>query len=168
MSINFNQGDGMNLNNGTQRKCRTWIFQADPKRYRIEDSLQSEKQEFWNLNQHAKEVHSGDRVLIWMSGKQAGIYAIGTVLNEPMKMPDSPKGLEYWRSRKEGQRIKPRVLVRYDTILKDKPLLRTYLRCDPSLWNLKILRCAMGTNFIVEEDEWKALEEGWLNDPEVE
>lgn len=154
----------MELNGSHQRKCRTWIFQADPNRYRIEESLQLEKQEYWNLNQHAKEIHAGDRVLIWMCGKQAGIYAIGTILNEPIKMSDSARGLEYWRSQREGRRVKPRVLVRYDTILKDKPLLRVYLRCDPDLWGLKILRCAMGTNFTVEDDEWKALQENWLDD----
>jgi hypothetical protein len=60
---------------------QTWIFQANPERYRILESLSAQHVELWNLRQHAHDVHAGDRVLIWLSGQDAGIYAIGTVLS---------------------------------------------------------------------------------------
>jgi hypothetical protein len=145
-----------------RQKANAWIFQANPNRYRIEDSLQLEKQEFWNLNQHAKDIHSGDRVLVWISGSSAGIYALATVLSEPTLRPDSAKGLTYWRSRQDGQRPKPRVIVRYDKILLENPLLRVFLKCDPALWGLSILSQPRGTNFTVTEDEWNALIQ-WLS-----
>lgn len=142
---------------------RFWIFQANPNKYRIEESLKLEREEYWNLNQHAKKVDVGDRVLIWICGKEAGVYAVGTVVTEPELMPDSDKGMKYWLASNEGRRVKPRVLVRYDEVFLDNPLLRKYIRCDPALWNLQILRQPRGTNFPVSEEEWFAIRM-WLDE----
>lgn len=141
---------------------RTWIFQANPNKYQIHESLQLEKKEYWNLRQHAKAVHAGDRVLIWICGKAAGIYAVGKVLTEPAIRPDSAVGLSYWITKRDGRQPMARALVEYNKILLDEPLLKDFIQCDPSLWNLRILASPRGTNFSVSEDEWEAIS-GWLN-----
>lgn len=143
-------------------KRNTWIFQANPNKYHIEKSLRNESEELWNLNQHAKKVKVGDRVLIWLSGKKAGIYGIGTIASKPTKQADSVKGMSYWINKKQGQRKVPRVLVKYEEVFYDNPLLKIYLEYDPKLWNLQIIRFAVGTNFPVSEDEWLAIKE-WLD-----
>ena len=140
---------------------QTWLFQANPKRYRIEDSLRQEDGELWNLNQHADDVREGDRVLIWMCGAQAGVYAIGTVLADPAASVDSPEGQAYWTDPKDGERRKPRVPVRYDRVMTDRPLLKAYLVHDPELDGLSVIRQPRGTNFRVTTDEWRAVER-WL------
>lgn len=150
----------------TARGQRTWIFQANPNKYRIEESLQIEGAELWNLNQHTTEVEVGDRVLVWISGRKAGIYAIGTVTTSPLLQADSTTGQEYWRDPREGRRAKARVGVRYDRVLLDRPLGKTYLEWDPQLRNLAILRRPRGTNFTVSEEEWAALRV-WLEDDEA-
>src|SRR4051812_2923132 len=104
-------GQTSTSSNKTQLHRRTWIFQANPQKYRIFDSLQSVQEEWWTLNQFTREVHVGDRVLIWVSGKNAGIYAIGTVVEEPIVRPDSVEELIRWVDRAEGLQEKPRVLV---------------------------------------------------------
>lgn len=141
---------------------KTWIFQANPNKYRIEESLQKEKQEYWNLNQHAKHIKKGDRVLVWISGEQAGIYAIGTVMTSPILKSDSEKGISYWYDPREGRRVKPRVVVKYDEVMLNNPLLKLFLQYDPALWNLNIIRAPRGTNFPVDKDEWEAIKE-WLD-----
>jgi 5-methylcytosine-specific restriction protein B len=148
-------------------KPQTWIFQANPNKYRIEESLQVEQAEYWNLNQHARKVRAGDRVLIWISGKDAGIYALGTVVDDPYSRPDSPAGISYWYNPVEGQQVKPRVLVRYNRIFLDRPLHKVFLEFDPVLSNMKILRFAQGTNFAVTEEEWLAIN-SWLDEPLVD
>lgn len=144
-------------------RARTWIFQANPAKYRILDSLVAEREEYWNLNQHAKSVRPGDRVLIWVCGDEAGIYAQGTVMSSPIIIPDSNRGLTYWNLKAEGKRPKARVRVRYDHLFLDKPLLRQYLECDPGLSGLQILRSPRGTNFPVRDEEWEAIH-AWLQD----
>jgi len=143
---------------------RAWLFQANPNRYRIHESLEAEREEFWNLNQHVADVHAGDRVLIWVCGKEAGIYAIGTIVGEPEVRPDSAAGLGYWLQSAEGRQPKARVRVRYDRVLLDRPLRKAYLECDPVLARLKVLQVARGTNFPVSDEEWCALA-GWLAGP---
>ena len=139
---------------------RTWVFQANPARYPIEDSLRSEQGELWNLMQHAREVRAGDRVLVWISGPDAGIYAIGTVQTDPVDAPDSTEGQAYWTDEREGLRPRPRVLVTYERLL-DRPLLKCYLEWDADLDGLAILRQPRGTNFRVTEAEWAAIR-SWL------
>jgi hypothetical protein len=140
-----------------------WIFQANPNRYRILESLQNESEECWNLNQHADDVRVGDQVLIWISGSDAGVYAVGTVVAPPAITPDSVTGQAYWLEAEQGKRAKPRVRVRYDRVLIDRPLLKPYLEADPNLWSLRILQFPRGTNFAVEREEWQAIQE-WLDD----
>lgn len=140
---------------------RTWIFQANPNKYQIHESLQLEKKEYWNLRQHAKEVKIGDRVLIWICGQDAGIYATGRVLTDPSIQPDSATGLSYWITKRDGRQPMARVLVEYDRVLLDDPLRKAFLQCDPALWNLKILAAPRRTNFAVSEEEWQAINT-WL------
>lgn len=139
----------------------TWIFQANPRLYQIEQSLQVEQEELWNLRQHQRQVQLNDRVLVWISGKRAGIYAVGTVRTSPVIEADSPKGIGYWNDKRQGYRPIARVLVRYDRVLLDRPLLRDFLLCDPALWNMSIFRNPRGTNFTVTEAEWQAIKV-WL------
>lgn len=141
---------------------RTWIFQASPERYRIIRSLSSQSEEYWNLNQHARRVRAGDRVFIWVSGSDAGIYADGRVLTNPVTMSDSAVGVAHWINPIDGVRPKPRVLVRYDRVFVERPLGKSLLEWDPILRHLRIMRFPRGTNFPVTEVERVALER-WLD-----
>ncbi len=145
------------------RRPRTWIFQANPSRYRILESLRTESEEYWNLRQRAREVAPGDRVLIWLSGDEAGVYALGTVMSAPILTVDSPTGQGYWNDKAERKRARSRVRVRYDRVLLDRPLFKDFIACDPDLWNLAILRQPRATNFPVTGAEWRALRR-WLED----
>jgi 5-methylcytosine-specific restriction enzyme B len=149
-----------------ERETRVWMFQANPGKYDIYESLALEKEEFWNLNQYTREVGAGDQVLIWISGADAGVYAVGTVLSDPVIRSDSSTGIGYWVDPSEGFRAKARVRVRYDRVLLERPLLKTYLQADPALWDMRILRFARGTNFPITPDEWSALCQ-WLNEVTV-
>lgn len=155
-------GNNETINKISSTEKSTWIFQANPNKYDIFTSLKKEKQEYWNLNQQAKKIKMGDRVLIWISGSEAGIYAIGTVISEVIFRPDSPKGISYWFKKSSGKAKKPRVLVRYEKIFIEEPLLKIFLRYDPNLTNLNIIRSPQGTNFPVTKEEWLAIQD-WIN-----
>lgn len=156
-------GDGRKTGKQPRPGTQIWIFQANPAKYAILDSLRTEPEEYWNLRQHANEVALGDRVVIWLSGKQSGVYAVGTVVASPVDMADSPSGQTRWSDKKAGTRVIPRVLVRYDRTFLGCPLYKDFIACDPDLWQLEILRRPIGTNFPVTAMEWRALQ-GWLDD----
>jgi EVE domain len=140
----------------------TWIFQANPRKSKIFKSLEVETHELWSCRQHANRIKDGDRVFIWISGKESGIYAIGRVNGQPSLRPDTPIGMDYWANPLDGLVSEMRVWVQYERRLLDAPLLREYLRCDPRLWELKILKQPLGTNFQVTDDESDAFDV-WLN-----
>jgi hypothetical protein len=124
----------------TDSAIKHWIFQANPGVYKILESLSRENAEWWNLNQHAAAVKIGDSVAIWISGADAGIYALGEIVEGPISMPDSIRGQRYWNNKEDGLKTKPRVRVKYSQVLTDRPLLRVFLEADPELWDLRIIR----------------------------
>jgi predicted RNA-binding protein with PUA-like domain len=135
-----------------------WIFQADPKRYRLLDALVELDEIVWQVNQHQREIHPGDKVFIWQAGSDGGIYGIGEVTTEPAPTPtDDP----YWVEAEKERMTPPRTGVKLKIIkrLVDHPLLKSQLREDPSLDSLSILKLARGTNFPVSTEEWTRLEE---------
>ena len=149
----------------TVSATRYWIFQANPSRYAINDSLRREREEWWNLNQHASLVKPGDRVAIWLSGDDSGIYAIGTIIEGPVNRADSTQGQRYWTNPADGKREKPRVKVHYDQVIVNHPLYKAFLEADPQLWDLRVIRFPRGTNFPMTTTEWSALKE-WLPEEE--
>jgi hypothetical protein len=156
---NRRRRNGIETNEG---EIRHWIFQANPDRYRIHDSLGQEAEEWWNLNQHADEVRVGDEVAVWISGAEAGVYALGKVVEGPITRPDSARGQGYWRDAAAGSRAKPRVRVRYDRVISDRPLLKVFLLADPDLWDLSVIHAPRGTNFPVRAGEWQRLQ-NWID-----
>lgn len=139
----------------------TWIFQANPNLYDIHQCLNLESRDLWSCVQYRTKIAKGDRALIWISGKQAGIYAIGTIMTDPAFQVDSEIGMKYWTNPDMGQRPRPRAWVKYEKVLIDNPLLKSYLQWDPELWDLSIFANARGTNFPVSNEEWEAIAK-WL------
>jgi len=58
-----------------------WLFQGNPKYYRIMDGIRDFEQMLWSVTRYAKDMVSGDGVLVWVSEEQAGIYAIAIIVN---------------------------------------------------------------------------------------
>ena len=142
---------------GISQVTKYWLFQANPTKYRIFEALEQKEEDYWNLNQHASHVNVGDRVLIWICGNAAGIYAVGTVMTAPVVMPDAPSGATYWRPPSNGSQPRPRVLVRFDQKFLDQPLAKAFLQTDPVLSGLRVLHQPRATNFMVTDEQWAAL-----------
>jgi hypothetical protein len=69
----------------------TWILQANPKMYNIDEALKDEVVIYWRIPQYTNDVNAGDRVLIWRSGKQAGFIGWGVALTPPQRYDMSGK-----------------------------------------------------------------------------
>ena len=64
---------------------KVWIFQADPNRYNVISALSDPAlgSLCWQVNQYKNLIKQGDVALIWMSGKEAGVYAVAGVTSDP-------------------------------------------------------------------------------------
>ncbi|MEM9884891.1 MAG: AAA family ATPase [Bacteroidota bacterium] len=59
-----------------------WLFQANPKIFRLREALRSEILETFAVKSHQKKIEIGDKVIIWQTGKEAGVYALAKVTSE--------------------------------------------------------------------------------------
>lgn len=122
-----------------------WVFQANPtKVYRIIDALKAGLLQSWMVNQYKKEIQTGDKVILWVSGEAAGIYALATVTSPVHTAMVEEEEYEYFIDQskiEEGTRVN----LRLDYNLVDKPILKEQVLTTPQLLDLK--QGTQGTNF---------------------
>ncbi|HAC66087.1 MAG TPA: EVE domain-containing protein [Cyanothece sp. UBA12306] len=131
-----------------------WLFQANPKYYRIVDAIQELEKMPWLVTRYAKNMAIGDGILVWIAGTNAGIYAIAEIIELPQifsELPDS----NYWIKSKNIRLEKPRVMIRFIRKLLGQPLRRHELKSDAILKNLLVIRAPNSTNFKVTNEQWE-------------
>lgn len=134
-----------------------WLFQGNPKYYRIIDAIRDFEQMPWLVTRYDKDIAPGDGVLIWKSGQDAGVYAIAEII-EPPKMLEKVPDIGYWID-KSRLGSKPQARIRFTSKLLEKPLLRKNLKEDPILRNLLVIRAPSNTNFKLTPQEWQRVHE---------
>lgn len=141
---------------------RIWLFQANPQRYDIMNALADEEigdNMHWLVNQHKTEIIKGDIGMIWLSGKEAGIYAITEIVTNPKMMSEPEPERKYWTDEndKEGERL--RVKMRILKTMLHAPLTKETIIKENELSNMSIFRQPQGTNFRVTPEEWFKIKE---------
>lgn len=131
---------------------KSWLFQANPKYSKILEAIQELDKIYWLITRYNREITPGDRVLIWIAGKQAGIYAIAEVSATPQFMAEPPD-IDIWTMPMQA-RARFYAPVSFQQKLIDAPLLKSVLNYDPLLYEMEILRRPHNTNFRISEEQW--------------
>ncbi|MCT7984901.1 EVE domain-containing protein [Laspinema sp. A4] len=134
-----------------------WLFQGNPKYYRLRAGIQDFDRMPWLVTRYHKEIAVGDGVLIWISGTDAGIYAIAEVI-EPATILTEVPDIGYWLDKSKIY-THPHARIRFTTKLLDKPLLRSHLKNDEILKDLGVIRQPNATNFKVTPIQWQRVHE---------
>lgn len=137
---------------------RVWIFQANPKFYRILEALQSLDRIQFLTNRYKDRIQVGDIVLLWISGKYAGIYAQARVVEGVADRNSDGDDAAFWVDPSGGTTIRPRVVLAIEKRFLGNPLLKTTIAATQGLGSLMILRQPNGTNFPVDDDAWELLQ----------
>jgi predicted RNA-binding protein with PUA-like domain len=142
-----------------------WLFQANPKYSQILEAIQELDKIYWLITRYDQEITRGDRVLIWIAGKQAGIYAISEVSAAPQFM-DEPPDIEIWTM---PMLAKARFYapVTFQQKLLDAPILKSVLIHDPLLYELEVIRRPRNTNFRISDEQWHRIHHHINNRPGV-
>jgi hypothetical protein len=136
---------------------RVWIFQANPQRYDILNALADNEigeEMHWTVNQHKKEIDKGDVGIIWLSGKEAGIYAITEILTAPTIMEEPETERKYWTDTEDKEGDKLRVKMKIIKNMLSCPLTKEKIKLTNGLQHMSIFLNPRGTNFPVKSDEW--------------
>src|ERR1700720_3192044 len=69
----------------------SWLFQANPKFYRVRPALHhfkgTSQLTTWLVNAHKMQIKADDEVFFWEAGSQAGLVGWGRIQMEPAKIP---------------------------------------------------------------------------------
>lgn len=139
-----------------------WIFQANPQRYDIMNALSDDEignDMHWLVNQHTTEISKGHIGIIWLSGREAGIYAITEIVTDPKIIGEPEAERKYWTDSADKEGEKLRVKMKIVRNLLNSPLTKETIKNTNGLHNLSILRQPRGTNFPVTPDEWFKIKE---------
>jgi len=136
---------------------RVWIFQANPKYYRILEALQKLDRLQFLTNRYKDRIHIGDMVLLWMSGSYAGIYAQARVVEGVADRKPGGDDAAFWVDPTSEFSARPRVTLEVEKRFLGSPITKTTIEATEGLATLMILRQPNGTNFPVNADQWELL-----------
>ncbi len=148
------------INSINNNEINVWIFQANPNEYDILNALSDENignNIHWTVSQYKNRIKNGHIGLIWMSGKEAGIYAVTLITSDPEFGGEYPQERKYWLNAERGSKKSLRVKMLVIKRLLNSPIFRVDLKNIGGLEDLSILRFTQGTNFPVKKSEWKII-----------
>jgi len=137
----------------------SWLFQANPKLYRVRLALHHFKRTSrlttWLVSAHKARIRAGDEVFFWEAGPQAGLVGWGEIQTEPAKIPLEEEELQFVivKAKFDGSRIRVRIKVEGECYRA-----RAELRAASALSNwAPINRGVQGTNFHIPPTVREAL-----------
>ncbi|WP_199930314.1 EVE domain-containing protein [Brevibacillus brevis] len=146
----------------------TWIFQGNPNRFKVDEYLRENKEIVWSIRQghYVKDIQIGDTVYIWRSeaGKKGygGIVARTTVTDLPVARKDSTS--KYWVTPSDANEVLPRVLMHVEELaLQGNHLNREFIKKNPTLSDLLILKMSNNTNYLISSIQAAELLLQWNN-----
>jgi MoxR-like ATPase len=140
-----------------------FLFQANPKVYDIRSALETQSTLNYSVRQSPKQIWVGAPVVLWESGPDGGIVAEARVLSEPEVRPDSDPN---WIAGGPGA-AEPSVWLRITSVY-DPVVSRAEVQANGQLAGLGVLRFANATNYVLTDDESRAIRELLGNRPRRE
>jgi len=135
---------------------RTWLFQANPEKCDFGTQLKKMsvgEVDSWSVSRFREEMKDGHRILIWQSGENSGLLALGEIIGDPFLRPKGTgigtpdPNLDEWA-----------ISFKLNVILQ-QPIVRKSFLDHPLLAKMQIIKQPQGTNFKVSPEEWKAISE---------
>jgi hypothetical protein len=128
-----------------------WVFQGNPDRYDFEKAIGDELLETFRISSHKNNIKTGDKVIIWLSGKNLGCYGLAEVSSDPYERPPH-KNDELWKDENLNDLI---VDIKLTHNLYDSPILKEEIDDFPELENLNVGH--QGSNFRATKEEYDKL-----------
>jgi hypothetical protein len=147
----------------------SWIFQGNPKRFKVNEYLRKNKTIIWSINQKRfeDEISIGDEVYIWRSDgrepKSGGIVAKGEIISTPKVMKDDKPELWLDANKKDAE-SKLRVRIRLEDVrLNDIEgmIKRVELEQNPVLKEIRILKFHNNTNYKLSPTQAQYVRKLW-------
>ena len=133
------------------RHSNYWIFQGNPNAFDFETAIRNNLLEDWTVSAHKDKIKIGDKVILWISGKNSGCYSLAEITSEPHNILNS-KDSHLWKTEDKNS-LKAGIKITHNLI--DNPLLWSKIKGTQGLENLKVGN--QGTNFSATKKEYKTI-----------
>ncbi len=134
------------------RNSSCWIFQCNPDAFDLESAIRNNLLDTWTVSAHKDKIKVGDKIILWVTGKNSGCYALAEINKEPQIFNDS-KDSKLWKVEDKNP-VKAGIKITHN--LMDNPLLWSKIKSTIGLENLKVGR--QGTNFSATKEEYKTIQ----------
>lgn len=131
-----------------------WLFQGNPKYYKVLEAIRELDAMYWLVTRYGKEMAQGDGVLTWLAGSEAGIYGIAEIV-EPPQILTTITDQDYWLDPQQLRPDKPRAKISFIRKLIGQPLRKKDLKQDLILKELLVMKAPNSTNFKVTSEQWE-------------
>jgi 5-methylcytosine-specific restriction protein B len=136
------------------KKVNYWVFQGNPKIYNIIGSINDNKLTTWSVKAHEDKIKIGDKIILWVTGKEQGCYALGEVTSDVYEGLDEEDNFYYYTEQSKNE-ISKRVKIKITNNLSKNPIKKDQIENIPELKELKVGN--QGTNFSATEEEFETL-----------
>jgi len=133
---------------GKHSEVNYWIFQGNPNLFDFEKGLKENLIDNWTVTAHKDKIKSGDKVILWITGKNDGCYALAEVTHDPMALKKS-KDDHLWNNEPK-ESLKVGIQITQNLI--DRPILKENIIDLKEFSGLKIGH--RGTNFTLKKSEY--------------
>ncbi|WP_370214952.1 AAA family ATPase [Mesoflavibacter profundi] len=128
-----------------------WIFQGNPKIFDFASAIGNNSLQNFTVSSHKDKIKVGDKVIIWLSGENAGCYALAEITHEP-KVVEVSADDAHW---KIEQTTDVKTGIRITHNFYNNPISKHKVAQNPKLKDLKV--GLQGTNFSATKNEYQEL-----------
>ena len=145
-----------------------WLFQSNPKVFDLKEALRFDAVHTFAVVSHKKRIAMGDKVILWQTGKEAGIYGLASITSEARESNLSEKEAKFYKKLPASPTL--RVGLQIDYNFWNKPLTKELLSDNKAFEDLHA--GLPGTNFTATKAQYDAVitsiqKEEVLAEPEV-
>jgi hypothetical protein len=142
------------INTSNSEVKNYWIFQGNPKIYDVVGAIKANALKTWSVKSHKNAIKPGDKVILWLTGQNAGCYALCEVLSDIHPSVEDVNEERFYTDRTS--------YVKHDEVdIK----IEYNLAENPVLWNVissmeefkKFNAGSQGTNFSADKAQYDTL-----------
>ena len=133
-----------------------WLFQSNPARYDLAGALSADVLRQWSVNQHVADIKAGDRVVLWQTGDEGGVFAFATVSSDVAMRLDHADEKLFFREGAPSSDPHRCVEISIDRSLVEKPITATQIAEHAPLSGLRVN--LQGTNFRLSAEQFEEIQ----------
>ena len=132
-----------------------WILQGSLTFYRIKNALRDEAIHYWPVNAHKYKMAVGDKAILWMTGREAGCYALCEVVSRVVEREYDLIDNQYYTEKQTSETTNDVIAIKVLHNFGRNPVIWNKLKELPEFQ--KFSGGNRGTSFRATKDQYETI-----------